>query len=768
MYLSSIQIQGFKTFAKKTTVTFPQGPNKTNTLSVIVGPNGSGKSNLADAIRWCLGEQSMKQLRGRKTADIIFSGSKGHGRSGYAEVAMTINNDDGAMQVDYREVTITRRLYRDGESEYLLNGKKVRLTDIHLLLAEAGIGQRSYTVIGQGMIDHVLTSSPEERKIFFDDATGVRGLQIKRHQSMLKLKKSTEHLVEVEMLVAEIEPRLRMLKRQMRRLEKREEVELKLSSIRSSYYGTVWWQLTDDLTASSKRQEAINKQIKEKRTELEAGDQELAAYEEQTKNETVDQSAISKAQQEYRDKQSTLSAARKRQFEAERALELAKVQAQSTWSPLPLHEIISELESLHTVHEDLLQTLKNIQSLEELDAVTKKIETVFTRSKGLKIRLTKPNPDDYKADPTLVAAHEKTTSEVKAIEQEVKQAEKHIDAVQKEQTTDRSVFFDMQRTLRALQTELHTLEGKKNHEEIDRARIETRLEGIEREIREETPKLLNIIRREKPESTLKDIDATRAEMHKLRHQLELIGGIDSETVEEHEQTEERYTFLNEQLKDLQQAIQATEKVIDELDTRIQKQGEQAFKKINSEFQKYFKLLFGGGSCSLIKLQSDKEPSQKVSLDRALESLAEEKIEELEEESLASAALRRFKKRRETVSGIEIQATPPGKKLKSLNLLSGGERALTSIALLSAIMATNPSPFVILDEVDAALDEANTIRFANILGELQKLTQFIVITHNRATMEKADLLYGVTMGDDGVSNLLSVNLTDIEDAGSARR
>ena len=326
----------------------------------------------------------------------------------------------------------------------------------------------------------------------------------------------------------------------------------------------------------------------------------------------------------------------------------------------------------------------------------------------------------------------------------------------------------MQRTLRALQTELHTLEGKKNHEEIDRARIETRLEGIEREIREETPKLLNIIRREKPESTLKDIDATRAEMHKLRHQLELIGGIDSETVEEHEQTEERYTFLNEQLKDLQQAIQATEKVIDELDTRIQKQGEQAFKKINSEFQKYFKLLFGGGSCSLIKLQSDKEPSQKVSLDRALESLAEEKIEELEEESLASAALRRFKKRRETVSGIEIQATPPGKKLKSLNLLSGGERALTSIALLSAIMATNPSPFVILDEVDAALDEANTIRFANILGELQKLTQFIVITHNRATMEKADLLYGVTMGDDGVSNLLSVNLTDIEDAGSARR
>ena len=212
MYLTRLETQGFKTFAKKTVIEFSAPKNDLHALTVIVGPNGSGKSNLSDAIRWCLGEQSMKQLRGKKTEDIIFSGSQGKGRSGFAEVKLTFNNADKVLNIDYSEVSITRRLYRDGDSEYLLNGKRARLADIQLLLAEAGIGQRSYTVIGQGMIDHVLTSSPEERKVFFDDATGVRGLQIKRHQSMLKLRKSTENLIEVEMLLSEIEPRLRLLK----------------------------------------------------------------------------------------------------------------------------------------------------------------------------------------------------------------------------------------------------------------------------------------------------------------------------------------------------------------------------------------------------------------------------------------------------------------------------------------------------------------------------------------------------------------------------
>lgn len=255
-------------------------------------------------------------------------------------------------------------------------------------------------------------------------------------------------------------------------------------------------------------------------------------------------------------------------------------------------------------------------------------------------------------------------------------------------------------------------------------------------------------------------------MLRLRHQLEMIGGIDPEVMKEHKEVDERFTFLTNQVNDLRQAISSTEKVIDELDEEIRKQSEKAFKAINAQFEKYFKVLFGGGSASLIKLSHQVvDEANRVSLDRAMEEVAHE--QNPDEESL-EAISSRIAERKDAVAGIDIQATPPGKKLKALNLLSGGERALTSIALLSAIMETNPSPFVVLDEVDAALDEANTVRFANILNELRRHTQFIVITHNRATMEKADTLYGVTMGDDGMSTLLSVKLEDIGESGTARR
>ncbi|MBU1126135.1 MAG: AAA family ATPase [Patescibacteria group bacterium] len=773
MYLTRLETHGFKTFAKKTVVDFC-GPKKSlHALTVIVGPNGSGKSNLADAIRWCLGEQSMKQLRGKKTEDIIFSGAKGKSRSGFAEVALVFDNSDKSMKVDYSEVTITRRLYRDGESEYLLNGKQARLADIQLLLAEAGIGQRSYTVIGQGMVDHVLIASPEERKVFFDDATGVRGFQIKRHQTMLKLRKSTENLIEIEMLLTEIEPRLRLLKRQIKRLEKREIIESELHAIQEKYFGTLWWNYQDDLQKVGLRFQEIDTKIEAKKNELKAGDEKLLAMEKAAAKGSVDDSGTKQAQQKYREAQNALRQIEQADFAAERELEMAKIRAQSTWAPLPLSEIIKELDDIIRLDESngIIKLIKMVQRLRE--------------------RLIKPNPDDYTPDAKLIKAKEATKKEVTAAQQYLRETEKALDDLSKKESRPDTRVFEFQRDLRKIQTELHTLEQEQNTINIEKARVETRIEGLEQEMQEEIAERREEIKKQAPQSRDRNTDDSRAQMLRLKHQLELIGGIDDETISEYKETEERFNFLNGQTTDLKEAISTTEKIIDELDERIQKQSEKAFKTINEEFKKYFKVLFGGGDCSLIKLKeadiSDYEDvnDNKVTMDRAMsrlaersvggippnemtagEEMAEEKNEKLETE--AEAALRRFKKRRDIVAGIDIQATPPGKKLKALNLLSGGERALTSIALLSAIMATNPSPFVVLDEVDAALDEANTVRFANILNELRQLTQFIVITHNRATMERADLLYGVTMGDDGMSNLLSVNLTDIEETGTARR
>ncbi len=737
---------------------------------MIVGPNGSGKSNLSDAIRWCLGEQSMKHLRGKKSEDIIFSGSEGKGRSGFAEVSMTFDNSAKKLGVDYSEVTVTRRLYRDGESEYLLNGQTARLADIQLLLAEAGVGQRSYTVVGQGMIDHVLTSSPEERKIFFDDATGVRGLQIKRHQAMLKLEKASENLVEVELLLSEIEPRLKSLRRQVHKLEQREAIEKDLNERRRNYYGTIWWDLQDELTKTRKEIEGVSVRVDGKRAELQAGQDELAKMEAAATGEQKDD-GIKAAQDGYRLAQAKLADARHQLFAAERELELSKVKAQSTWSPLPLHEIINELGDLSSEQTTLLAELRAAPDLQTVNVLLDRVESIFNRSTRLRTRLTKPNPEDFKADPKLLAAIDAGREAIKTAEAGVKTSESQMDAQTRASAEGKTAVFAVERRLRQTQQELYAIEQQGNRIKIDVARVETRIDGLKNELHEELGEAQVEILKDRPAHRVHHPEDERSEILRLKHQLELIGGIDEETIAEYKTTEERFTFLDGQLKDIRSAINSTEKIIDELDDKIRAQSEKAFEAINKEFQKYFKVLFGGGSCSLIKMKeaelvADRAQDQHVALDRAMEELAEERVDE--DAQSTTAILKRVKERSDAVAGIDIQATPPGKTLKALNLLSGGERALTSIALLSAIMATNPSPFVVLDEVDAALDEANTVRFANILLELQKLTQFIVITHNRATMERADLLYGVTMGDDGISNLISVALSEIDESGATAR
>ncbi|EKD47067.1 MAG: hypothetical protein ACD_66C00238G0001 [uncultured bacterium] len=776
MYLQRLELQGFKTFAKKTVLDF-SGPKKDHhALTVIVGPNGSGKSNIADAIRWCLGEQSMKILRGKKSDDIIFSGSIGKSRSGMAEVTMTINNEDKAMPVDFTEVVITRRLFRDGQSDYLLNGKTARLSDIQLLLAQVGVGQRSYSVVGQGMVDHVLAASPEERKVFFDDATGVRGLQIKRHQSMLKLQKTSENLAEVEMLLLEIEPRLRSLKRQIKRLEKRESIEQELHDIQNHYFGSMWHQLQNELDGVNKNLESVEQQMRQKQAELVEGDKRLLTLEKESVKQ--DNSNLrEQAHLEYKKAQDNLHKARQKEFEAQRGLELAKVKAQTNWSPLPLSDILSELESITKAQEQAVKDLKACHDLDLLNTITNAIESIFDRAKKLRSRLTKPNPEDHKPSKDLTDALDVAKKGIEQCQKALKDSEEKMDSLNKQDGSDKTEIFAFQRQLREIQSELHQIESQVNNLNLERVRVETRMEGIEREMKEEIPEKINEIKSSPLSSSgltrgsdrSSSLDGLRSNMLDLKHQLELIGGIDEETIAEYEETKERFGFLDTQVTDIRDAIRKTEKVIDELDDQIRTQSESVFKEINKEFQKYFKVLFGGGECGLVKMKQDEleKEETKISLDRALEDLAEERIEQ-EDPNSVSTIVKRVKQRKDFVAGIDIQATPPGKRLKSLNLLSGGERALTSIALLSAIMATNPSPFVVLDEVDAALDEANTVRFANILNELRKLTQFIVVTHNRATMERADMLYGVSMGDDGISNLLSVSLEDMEETGTARR
>ena len=258
----------------------------------------------------------------------------------------------------------------------------------------------------------------------------------------------------------------------------------------------------------------------------------------------------------------------------------------------------------------------------------------------------------------------------------------------------------------------------------------------------------------------------QAQIFKLKHQLELIGGIDPEAAAEHKETSERFDFLFTQVNDLKKALEDTIKSVLEMDKIMKEKRDEALKKINVEFGNYFKILFNGGTAKLVPLYEEADKEKAEEKDTEEESI-DDLVDESEEDSADSEKgieelFKQFKVDKEpSLIGIEIQASPPGKHIKDINILSGGERALTSVGLICAILAYSPSPFVVLDEVDAALDEFNSIRFAEIMDKLSDRTQFIVITHNRATMHKAQVLYGVTMGDDGVSRLLSIKLDDAE-------
>src|SRR5579872_3348105 len=236
MYLKRLEIQGFKSFANKTTLEFEQG------MTAVVGPNGSGKSNIADSIRWVLGEQSLKQLRGKKSEDVIFAGSEKKVRQSFAEVSVTFDNTDRKIPLDYSEVSITRRMDRSGESDYLINGNRVRLLDIVDLVLKSNIGTSRYTVIGQGTIDQMVLAGPAEVKNLLDEASGVKNYYIKREKTLRRLEQTAHNLMRAEDLIAEIEPRLKSLRRQAKRMEARAEIEQKLKIYQREFLGSQFWQ----------------------------------------------------------------------------------------------------------------------------------------------------------------------------------------------------------------------------------------------------------------------------------------------------------------------------------------------------------------------------------------------------------------------------------------------------------------------------------------------------------------------------------------------
>jgi chromosome segregation protein len=869
MYLEKLDIQGFKSFASKNTLIFPGAMGNKKGITVIVGPNGSGKSNTADAVRWVLGEQSMKTIRAKTGEDVIFSGSSSKGQLGMAEVSMYLNNEDHQAPIDFSQIVITRRVYRNGDSEYLLNDTKVRLADIHILLAKANVGQKTYSVIGQGMVESFLATTASERKEFFDEATGVRQFQIKREQSLAKLIASYENSGQANMILAEIEPRLKNLTRQVNKLHQRDEVEAELKTVRASYFKFVWHNLNDKFSEYNNKYLQLEQILHAKTEELAKLNAELSKMEESRETEEYDRlsSLASQIQRQREDVLKRIAAADaeislaleasgnfdlswlinkeselkqeinrnenalsdfkneldakkvlvKNFFDEKRALNIKVEELNYSLRQLSgsqkgiirdekkinllLGEIKIELEKLEAENEivkikELLGKLKSLiievinlssdgvdneaffakqQEIQaELLALAREKEELLSRAaepelaaKSLEEKInilaenlrrqknelentsTKiKNAGEKKGSEDAKDKKAKYEVELDTIDDQVREIKEKLSAFNVEREAKRAALFRLQREGQNLQQEINRFSNELNIVKIDSAKYETRLEDLETEIR----KSFDDIKEIKDNRAEGEINTLEVEIkiRQLENQLSLIGGIDPEVEKEFNDTKTKFDFLNEQVIDLETAIGTLEGVIKELDGKIKERFDKEFKEISHKFEEYFKILFDGGSAKIIKLEDDAEVA-------AADGTTAEKKDEQNE--LQNKIKRLSKYNATGLAGIEIQACPPGKKISSINMLSGGEKALTAIALICAIISANPSPFVMLDEVDAALDESNSERLAKILDDLSSKTQFIVITHNRAPMHRANVLYGVTMQDNGVSKLLSIKLED---------
>lgn len=756
MYLKRIELFGFKSFANKTSLVFDipglNGIGKRTGITAIVGPNGSGKSNIADAIRWVMGEQSMKSLRGKKSCDVIFSGSKGKSRLNFAEVVLYFDNSEKKIPLSYEEVSVSRKMYRDGEGEYRINGAKVRLLDVVDLLAAGGIGKESHCVLNQGMSDAILNANPFERRFFVEEAAGVKPFQLKRERALRKLSTSQENMRRTREVIAEIEPRMKMLSRQVKKAQQREAISEELRHFQTEYFSSLWKGLEEERVQAEEAKAIFGREAMRLQREADTLFEKRKSMMERF-SETSGDDVVNRELRTFREK---LSLAEREKALAEGKLEIEcerKKQQRSIVSiPVDLRYVrgeISVVREKQKALETFLDSAKNLDDIENSKKLAREIGEILSRlfENCGKARI------EIRRDQTIIDVEEKKfltrktelesliakrRKEIEETKKEIRLREEVLIAKSHDAQKANAVFLDLEEKTRRVQKDMEEAKDRWNESKIVCARIEVR----EEELARDAQSLLGTLPKDlsAPSQPI-DTHLTEQKISKLQGMLENIGGIDPLITEEYEETRQRYEFLSKELEDLEKAIVSLNTIVKEMDSRIEKEFSRAFEAISREFSHFFSILFDGGDARLERVVSSGEETS--------EGSEEENDRGAEEEVISAGA------RREV--GIDIKVFPPKKRIYSLSLMSGGERSLVSLALLFAVIAYNPPPFSVLDEVEASLDESNSERFSRILKTLAKKTQFIVITHNRETMRQADVLYGVTLNAEGMSQILSVQM-----------
>jgi chromosome segregation ATPase len=748
MYLKALTINGFKSFAKKGELEF-SAP-----ITAIVGPNGSGKSNVAESFRFVLGEQSVKSMRGKRGEDLIWGGSESVSRGNRAQVEVVLDNSKRQFPLDFDEVRIERVVHRDGQNEYLLNGSAVRLKDIQELLAVANIGSTGHHIISQGEADRILSAGPRERREMIEDALGLKVYQLKKNEAERKLEKTRENIAQVESLRREAAPHLKYLEKQVQKIEKSLEVQAKLKGAYLEYLKREDAYIafhTDRLTAERREPEAVLEEVKK---QLAAAKEILQAAEASDEKSSGVVAAEEAWRAASKDRQTVLHELG--QIEGQLAYLVRRIEERGRHKVAPLPAI--PRGELERVVNNIEEQVAGVAGRDDLSLVKRTLTDVVRRLRVLLERA----PEAPVVDDGEELAKERAELEVSAQALRGK-----MEAAEASEREAEAAYNDVRKSLEAeaygarqAEREVFRLVGEQRMFEGTVERIDRELSALERdrdEFKRELEEAVALLGREVARyfETPLEVDgavvtaeaiaaedrslqrARRHELEKLKIRLEELGmGATDDTLKEWQEAKERDAFLEREVADLTASVEKLTALIAELTAELQEQFFAGIDKISVEFNTFFTLMFGGGEASLARV----EPKVKI------KNEDEEGSEDSEEE-------------RETEVGIELNVKLPNKRVKGLEMLSGGERALTSIALIFAMSQVNPPPFVILDETDAALDEANSRRYGDLIEALAKKSQLILITHNRETMSRASVLYGITMGSDGVSKLLSVRLEE---------
>lgn len=743
MTLKALELAGFKSFGKKSTLTF------TTPITSVVGPNGSGKSNIVEAIRFVLGEQSMKSLRGKGGVDLIFKGSKMLSSMNRASVTITFDNSKKifsftnsglGVSLDYDEVSISREVFADGVNKYSINGTEVRLKDVNDLLSSVNIGSSGHHIISQGEADRVLNASNKDRRAMIEDALGLKVYQFRIKESERKLEKTVVNMKEVAAERREVLPHLNFLKKQVEKIEKARDMREELREMYKTYFSIE----STYITKETARLTHLRRTLDEQAVGL---DDRITAL--QSQKQDVGESENTRKIREY---ETELAVLRSKRDEVGRKLgriegTLDSIERELRRIPEIKEEVIPESQWRGIV-ADLEEKINQALQANDLPEITNILHSMKERIQTLTVKKESPAPKNdalEKEQAEMKAVRDGIVAELEAVALSEKTIVGHIQTLRQQEAEAQVSLRDGERMLYELLREkndvtssLHTIQFEEEKVGMIKNAFEMELaEGgvlIGREV-------LDFARiQAEGEISRTSQEELRRKIERVKIKLEDAGSSNgSEILKEYEDTRDRDAFLAKEVDDLNASIESLRVLITELRETLDAEFKEGVDKINAQFQEFFALMFGGGSAHL-SIVMDQKRTRKSDDESDEEVMDEPNEAELER-------------------GIEINITLPQKKVKDLHMLSGGERSLTSIALLFAISQVNPPPFLVLDETDAALDEANSRKYGNMLETLSKYSQLVVVTHNRETMSRAQVLYGVTMGAEGASKLLSIRLED---------